>query len=48
MEKNESMPEMKDDIQKNINKVLNDKKFININHFEDALKASMFDEEDSK
>lgn len=46
MEKTESMPEMKDEIQEKISKVLNDKKFININHFEDAIKASMFNEEE--
>lgn len=48
MEKNDSMPEMKNEIEEKICKVLNDKKLININHFEDAIKASMFNEEEEK
>jgi hypothetical protein len=46
MEKNESMPEMKTEVEEKICKVLNDKKLINMNHFEDALKQSMFAEEE--
>ncbi len=46
MEKNDAMPELKTEVEEKICKVLNNKQFINMNHFEDALKQSMFSEEE--